>query len=84
VANPANYENLMVTSFFVRFLLQRLKTQKDSLRTDWRPSGKGASWKGGHSCLRVKHCSLFDGQCRVWNLARCSSGQCSQTCQFFI
>jgi len=48
----ANYE--MVTSLLLWFVVQRLKTQKDSLQTDWRPSGlvgKSASWKGGHSWL---------------------------------
>jgi len=60
-------------SFLLRFVVQRLKIRKDSLQTDWRSSGlfgKVASWKGGHSWLWLKHCSLFDGQCRVWALAR--------------
>jgi len=37
VATPANYETVM--SFLLRFVVQRLKTWKDSLQTDWRPSG---------------------------------------------
>jgi len=32
VATPVNYET--VTSFLLRFIVQRLKTQKDSLQID--------------------------------------------------